>query len=96
MKPMKATPTEIKFHGRRYVRTTAALRHPITISRTDANLAYQQTRKEIDKTLTALKAELDKHATEQKTKPTHWGFQGDLSTVLGRLQDSLDFLRQEE
>lgn len=91
---MTAAPAEIKFRGRRYVRTAAA--HPHSFSRTDANLAYQQTRKEIDQTLTALKAELDKHGVEQKTKPKNWGYQGDLSFVLDHLQRSLDFLRGDD
>jgi hypothetical protein len=88
---MKAAPAEIRYHGRRYVRKTA-----FTVSRTDANLAYQQTRKEIDKTLAAIKPELDKHAAEQKKKPKDWGHQGDLGHVLGKLQEVLSFLRQED
>ena len=85
----KTTPSEITFRGHRYVRAAAGSQLPPGAT---ADAEYKKTRSEIDKTLVALKQKLEVNSTEQKRSPKDWGFNGDLSHVLKRLQELLEFL----
>lgn len=87
---MSKTPRTIKYRGRLYKRA-------FNVTRQDtASSAYQKTRQEINKALTELKPLLEKHAKEQQGEPRHWGYQGDLSYILGKLHEVISFLKQDE
>ncbi len=61
-----------------------------------ASEAYHENWMAIQDQLQKLQTGLRAHKEEQKAEPNHWGFVGDLGTVLGLIQQAAQFINGEE
>jgi hypothetical protein len=60
--------------------------------RRDPQKAYDQVTEDIRKVMRSMEEKIRLHAHKQSEKPEDWGWVGDVTEVLKRLQEAHDFL----